>query len=196
MRTKIGMRSLVVGLVLVVAGLPAAPAAQAQPPVGVVHTETTTVGPYEMRVSFSEWPLSTERSLDFLFTPAGGIAGLHGTLQMTGPSGAEFQPNVQSAGPEGRTLVRHPRARDSWGLDIVALPEEGTWRFEFVLAGPEGPGTGTLLVPVGPRPGPPAALSWTVGMAPLVAALSIGGFLWARARRTGTRKDPARWTWS
>ncbi|MGH3916108.1 MAG: hypothetical protein ACRDTC_22275, partial [Pseudonocardiaceae bacterium] len=149
MRAKAGLRPLVLVLVLVVAGLLAAPAAQAQPPVTVVHTETTDVGPYQMRVSFSEWPLSAERSLDFLFTPAGGIADLNGTLQMTGPSGAEFQPNVQSAGPQGRALVRHPRARDSWGLDIVALPEEGTWRFEFVLAGPRGPGTGTLLVPVG-----------------------------------------------
>jgi len=196
MRAKTGMRRLVIGLVVAVAGLLAAPAAQAQPPVGVVHTETTQVGPYEMRVSFSEWPLSAQRSLDFLFTPAGGIGEMHGTLQMTGPSGAEFRPEVQSAGPQGRALVRHPRARESWGLDVVALPEEGTWRFEFALAGPDGPGTGTLLVPVGPRPGPPAALSWTVGMAPLVVALSIGGFWWARGRRAGTGNDPALSTWS
>ncbi|MGH3939165.1 MAG: hypothetical protein ACRDTG_11130 [Pseudonocardiaceae bacterium] len=195
MQARTGIRPLVVGLVLMVIGLLAAPAAQAQPPVEVVHTETTAVGPYELRVSFSEWPLSAQRSLDFLFTPAGGIAGLNGTLLMRGPSGAEFRPDLQTVA-QGRALVRHPRARDFWGLDIVALPEEGTWRFEFALAGPEGPGTGTLLVPVGPRPGPPAALSWTVGMAPLIAAASIGGFWWMRSRRTGSRNDPARWAWS
>lgn len=196
MRARTGTRPLVLGLVVAVAGLLGAPVAQAQPPVTVVHTETTDVGPYEMRVSFSEWPLSAERSLDFLFTPAGGIGELDGTLQLTRPSGEEFRPDLQSAGPQGRALVRHPRARDSWGLDIVALPQEGTWRFEFALTGPRGPGRGTLVVPVGPRPGPPAALSWTVGMAPVVAALAIAGFLWVRGRRAGTGNDPALWTWN
>lgn len=196
MRARTGMRRLVFCTVLALTGLPAAPAAQAQPPVGVVHTETTTVGPYLMRVSFSEWPLSAQRSLDFLFTPAGGIDDLHGTLRLMGPSGTEFRPNIQSDGPQGRALVRHPRARDSWGLDIVALPEEGMWRFEFAVAGPRGPGTGMLPVPVGPRPGPPAALGWAVGLLPLVAVLPLGGVLWARGRRNDTRTDPAMWTWS
>ncbi|MDQ3154371.1 MAG: hypothetical protein M3R63_22510 [Actinomycetota bacterium] len=102
-------------------------------------------------------------------------AGLSSTLRMTVPSGAEFRPDIQSDGPQGRALVRHPRARDSWGLDIVALPEEGRWRFEFAVTGPRWPGTGMLLVPVGPRPGPPAALGWAVGLLPLVAVLPIGG---------------------
>ncbi|HEX2300013.1 MAG TPA: hypothetical protein VHH34_16130 [Pseudonocardiaceae bacterium] len=192
MRARSGIAAVVLALI----GLFAAPAAPAQPPVTVVHTETADVGPYQMRVSFSEWPLRAQRSLDFLFVPEGGIAGLRGTLRMVGPSGTEFRPQLQSAGPEGRTLVRHPRARQAWGLDIVALPEEGVWRFEFALDGPRGPGTGTVTLPVGPRPGPPAAASWAVGLLPVAAAGVAATALWARGRRNGARPGPAAWTWS
>ncbi|MBB5957965.1 hypothetical protein FHS29_004573 [Saccharothrix tamanrassetensis] len=173
------MRALV--LAVLIALLVATPA-EAVPPVEVVHTENVRVGPYAMEVSFSDWPIRAERSLDFVFRPADGIAAHDGRLRIVSPDGT---------GREAR-LARHPRARDMWGLDIRALPDEGRWRLEFAVSGPRGEGRGGLDVAVGPRPGPPALLSWTVGLGPAL----LGGLavlvLWWRGRRT-SRVDV--WTW-
>lgn len=83
-------------------------------------------------------------------------------------------------------------ARDQWGLDIRALPAEGVWRLEFAIDGPKGEGRGALAVPVGPRPDPPAAVSWTVGLGPLIIGAIVAAIAWARRR--GTRTNA--WTWS
>ncbi|MDQ0717840.1 hypothetical protein QFZ55_007292 [Streptomyces luteogriseus] len=53
------------------------------------------------------------------------------------------------------------------------LPDEGTWRFQLAVEGPEGTGRGSLSVPVGPRPGPPIEASWAVGLLPAIVAVPI-----------------------
>ncbi|TWD83963.1 hypothetical protein FB561_5134 [Kribbella amoyensis] len=170
----------------------AVPAAAAPAPVPVVHSEITKVGPYEVRTSFSEWPLRADRSLDFLFAPANGIQGMKGRIRPVSPAGKVFRPQSQSKA-DGTDLARHPRALDDWGFDVVALPTPGTWRFEFTLDGPDGRGTGVLELLVGSRPGPPAALAWSLGLLPLAAVVPIGGYLWFRTRQA-RRRDV--WTWS
>ncbi|CAM3890080.1 hypothetical protein KIPE111705_29925 [Kibdelosporangium persicum] len=175
------MRAFTLALAVMV--LTAAPAYAAPPPVEVVHSENVQVGPYDLRASFSEWPIRAERSLDFTFVPDGGITGHQGTLRLVGPA--------TTGRPE--RLARHPRARTEWGLDVRALPEEGTWQLEFTVDGPKGPGSGVLAVPVGPRPGPPATLSWTLGLGPMIVGGLVLVIVWIRGR--GRRRADT-WTWS
>ncbi|MFC0625820.1 hypothetical protein [Kribbella deserti] len=160
-------------------------------PVDVVHTEITQVGPYKLKTSFSQWPLRAEKSLDFLFEPEGGIQGLKAEVRPISPKGSVLLAQAQST-PDGTKLARHPRALDKWGFDIVALTSPGTWRFEYEIDGPKGRGTGVLEIPVGNRPGPPAALAWSLGLLPLAAVIPLGSLLWLRTR-TGRRREA--WTW-
>lgn len=183
------MRRLIAGLAGLVAALLATVPALAAPPVEVVHAEHVQVGPYDMRVSFSEWPLLADRSLDFTFAPADGISAHKGTLRMVAPSGEVLDGRVTPA-RDAEPLVRHPRSHDVWGIDTFALPEQGMWAFELTVEGPQGPGTGTLGLDVGARPGPPAGLSWAIGVLPLLAALAAVGYGWYRVRPgrlSGTR---------
>ncbi|SCG05901.1 hypothetical protein GA0115260_107846 [Streptomyces sp. MnatMP-M27] len=151
-----------------------APAA-AYAPVGVVHTERVQAGPYTVTVGFSEWPLRAMQSLDFTFVPDGGIAGKDGTLTLDGPG--------LDADDRETPLVRHPRKRDVWGLDVQALPESGTWSFTFDIDGHAGHGRGTLRgVSVLDQPGPPLSISWAVCALPpagMLAYLAVG---WRRNR--------------
>ena len=136
-------------------------------------------GPYPIEVGFSEWPPLAERSLDITFTPAGGIEGKTAALTLVGPEGTDFQ----ESGPLGR----HPRQRERWGLDLIALPLAGTWTMELEVDGPAGPGVGTVgPFEVGPRPGPPAPLAYLIGVLPLlaVAVLIVAG--WRRVRPAQT----------
>jgi hypothetical protein len=178
--------------VIVLAG--ASPALAESGPIDIVHSERIELGDSTMTVSFSQWPLRADRSLDFTFAPAEGIRGRSATLRAIGPSG-------QPAGTLGQIgavddsagwlpLPRHPRDRSVWGLDVVSLPEEGTWRFELAVKGPEGTSTGSLPIEVGPQPGPPYALSWTVAMLPwlvLVPLLVLGWMRTRPIRLRGTR---------
>lgn len=181
LRTTVALgMTVALGTLFTAAASPVASAAP--PPVDVVHTEITQVGPYQLRTSFSEWPLRADRSLDFLFQPDLGIQEVTGRVKPVSPTGAVLQPQAQSTA-EGTKFARHPRALDHWGFDIVALPAAGTWRFEFELDGPRGPGRGVLEIPVGPRPGPPAALAWSIGLIPLAALIPMGSYLWWKTRR-------------
>ncbi|MEU6645826.1 hypothetical protein ABZ863_25200 [Saccharomonospora sp. NPDC046836] len=158
-------------------GSAAPAAAQEYQPVDVVHTERVQAGPYELTVGFSTWPVRAMQSLDFTFSPDGGITGKSGTLTVIGPDGAE-----------GFTapLARHPRQRDTWGLDIQALEKEGSWTFRFDLDGPEGPGTGELRdLVVLEQPGPPMVLSWSISTIPL---LGLGVFLAVALLRDRSRR--------
>ncbi|MDR7276407.1 hypothetical protein [Catenuloplanes atrovinosus] len=178
-RTALVMMSAAVALLSA-----ATPAAAAVPKPERVHSETMTLGGTTMTASFSDWPLRATRSLDFTFEPAGGIEGRRGTLRAVSPGGAVTALGMASrlAGEKEMTLVRHPRDYGVWGLDAVALPEEGMWRFEFTLHGPEGASTGTLALPVGPRPGPPILLSWTAGLLPWIIAGFWLTYRWIRSR--------------
>mgnify|MGYP000147274548 CR=1 FL=1 len=179
-----GARALLLLLVLgAFIAAPAAALAHGGGPIVEVYQETVDVGPYRIEAGFTEWPLRAERSLDIVFHADEGIAGKQGTVTLVAPSG----------GTEETMLVRHPRQREDWGLDVIALPEEGAWTFQFAVDGPLDPGAGTLAVPVGPRPGPPELVGWLPGLT--VAAAMIGAviFGWWRVRPA---RQPEAWAWA
>ncbi|MEV4047073.1 hypothetical protein [Streptomyces sp. NPDC049744] len=168
------MKRVLLGAVaiLVLVLVPAA-SATAYAPVGTVHTEQVQAGPYQVTVGFSEWLLRAMQSLDFTFTPHGGITRKSGTLTIDGPG----------LDDEDRTtpLARHPCKLDVWGLDVQALPKAGRWDFTFILDGHAGPGRGTLRdVAVLEQPGPPLAVSWSIVAIPPVALLVYLGAGWRR----------------
>lgn len=170
------MRRFVVPVVLAaVLALFGAVPAFAYAPVDIVHTEQVRVGPYTLTVGFSTWPIRAMRSLDFTFMPDGGIADKSGSLILQGPGFDD--------GQRGTPLVRHPRKRDTWGLDTLALDTPGTYNFGFVIDGPQGQGRGTLDgVTVLNQPGPPLPLSWAVGSLPFGALLVFLAIAWRRTR--------------
>ncbi|TWF79620.1 hypothetical protein FHX44_115554 [Pseudonocardia hierapolitana] len=167
------------GLLLGLAAPAQAATSQSYAPVEIVHQERLTVGPYELTVGFSEWPVRARQSLDFTFVPASGIEQLSGTLVAVSPTGEEDELR-RPAGVHG--LPRHPRQPDVWGLDVFALDEPGDWTFTFGLDGPQGPATADVIVPVLDQPGPPLGLSWLVSTGPLIVIL---GMLAAAVRRGG-----------
>jgi hypothetical protein len=65
-------------------------------------------------------------------------------------------------------------------LIVAALTTDG---FAFAIDGPQGHGEGTLSgVAVLSQPGPPLAISWTVGSLPAVALIVIIAIAWRRIR--------------
>jgi hypothetical protein len=166
--------------ILLLALLPATAMAHASDP----HHETIQAGPYSVTVGFSEWPVLAERSIDITFEPEGGIADKSATIRITDPQGELYE-----VGPLGR----HPRQRDLWGLDLIALPSSGDWTIELTVDGPLGIGTGTLAeVPVGERPGPPPWPLWLLAILPLVFLIAIGVRGW-RAVRPGRTHEAVGW---
>ncbi len=160
--------------VLAVLALAGAAPAQAYAPVDIVHTEQVQAGPYTLTVGFSTWPIRAMRSLDFTFAPDGGIEDKTGTFAVIGPSGSGAHP---------RKLVRHPRLRQDWGLDVRAIDKPGTYRFAFAIDGPLGHGEGALpAVQVLDQPGPPLALSWSIALLPLLGMVVFLGVAWRRIR--------------
>ncbi|WP_245713883.1 hypothetical protein [Nocardia vaccinii] len=159
-----------VTLVLITTG----PAAAYQP-VNIVHTERVQAGPYDLTVGFTTWPIRAMQSLDFTFLPDGGITGKSGTLKINGPD--------RRATRRVQPLVRHPRKRDSWGLDVKSLNAPGDYSFTFAIDGPQGRGEGTLRgVRVLDQPGPPLPLSWALGLLPLAGLVIFLVVVWRRLR--------------
>lgn len=192
------LAALATGFVLALAAAPAASATPGgPPPLQIVHSETVPLGDSTLTVSFTDWPVRAGRSLDFTFVPEGGIAGRTGVLRAVAPSGQPVKLGIPGllAGEEEMELTRHPRERTAWGLDVVALPEEGTWRLDFTVRGREGTSTATLPVVVSARPGPPPALSWTIGMLPWVTAVAFLAYRWIRTGPT-RRRAAADWNGS
>lgn len=178
-RAAVARAAATAALVTVLVG----PTASAVEPVSVMHRELAQVGPYVVEVGFSEWPIRAERSLDIVFAPEGGIAGKSGTLTLIAPTGAE----------EPVRLVRHPRARAFWGLDIVALPEPGRWSLRFAISGPEGQGVGRLPITLLERPGPPVLVGWLPALA-LTAAMTAA--VWIAWRRVRPATAAETWSWA
>lgn len=176
MLARISLRRLAVLLLAAATlGLVTAGPAAAYQPVNIVHTERVQVGPYGVTVGFTTWPIRAMQSLDFTFLPDGGIAGKSGTLKISGPD--------RRATRRVEPLVRHPRKRDSWGLDVRSLNAPGDYGFTFVIDGPQGHGEGTLQgVRVLDQPGPPLPLSWTVGLLPLAGLVIFLVVVWRRLR--------------
>ena len=118
------------GLLLGFAAPAQAATAQDYAPVEIVHQERLAVGPYELTVGFSTWPVRAQQSLDFTFEPTGGIDRFTGTLVVVSPSGEEDNLR-RPPGLDG--LPRHPRQPDVWGLDVFAVPERGLVQAGSVL---------------------------------------------------------------
>lgn len=163
------LRSLIVILIafltlpIVAHGQEAAPA----------HQERLQAGPYAVDVGFSEWPLRAERSVDITFAPLDGIAGKTATVALIPPSGEEW------ASPLGR----HPRDREIWGLDLIALPESGPWTIGLTIDGLAGTGSGLLEgVTLLERPGPPVAPLWLLGILPLIFLVWLTVRAWRAVR--------------
>ncbi|MGW6504660.1 hypothetical protein [Nonomuraea angiospora] len=175
----------------------AGPAMAAPPlPGEIVHTETVRMSDQSaITVSFTEWPIHALQSLDFAFEPTGGIEGRTGLVTTVSPSGDRqgLKGIVLQRRGDSIVLPRHPRARQVWGLDVVSLPEEGTWRFEFAVEGPGGTSTGVLPIQAIEQPGPPLALSWTVALTPWAPVALLVAHGWRRSR--GLRRSTAP-TWS
>ena len=94
------------------------------------------------------------------------IEGKSATIRITDPYGDWYEVGA---------LGRHPRQRELWGLDLIALPSTGDWSIELTVDGPEGSGTGALTgIPVGERPGPPPAPMWLIAALPLIFLLWLG----------------------
>ncbi|MEU6408333.1 hypothetical protein [Microbispora sp. NPDC046933] len=157
----------VIGLLLVTT-----PTAQAEEPIKVVHTEQVQAGPYRLTVGFSRWPLKAMQSLDYTFTPDGGIRGRSGTLAVIAPDGSRYEVE----------LARHPRQREVWGLDVQSLDEPGEWTFRFIIDGAQGQGTGELRLTMLEQPGPPLAISWAIGSGPLIGLIALIVVGWRRVR--------------
>ncbi|MEV0827238.1 hypothetical protein [Nonomuraea rubra] len=180
------MRRVLTALAAVLAVLTAAGPAAAAPLQGeIVHTETVSMSDGSpITVGFTEWPVRALQSLDFTFEPAGGIDGRTGLVTTVSPSGDRkgLKGIVLQRRGDAIVLPRHPRAERVWGLDVVSLPEEGTWRFEFAVERAGATSTGVLPVQAIEQPGPPLGLSWTIALLPWVpvAVLVAGG--WARTR--------------
>ncbi|WP_329083870.1 MULTISPECIES: hypothetical protein [unclassified Streptosporangium] len=172
----------------------AAPASAAPPLDGeIAHTETVRMGGSSLTVSFTQWPVRALRSLDFAFEPEGGIEGRVGLLRTISPSGDPrgLKGIVLERRGDSIVLPRHPRARQVWGLDVVSLQEEGTWRFEFTVEDSGGALTGVLPIEVTSPPGPPLALSWTIALAPWLPVALLLAYGWRRSRPIRRGAGPA-----
>ncbi|TDD22715.1 hypothetical protein [Nonomuraea diastatica] len=162
----------------------------------IVHMETVRMSDRStITVSFTEWPIRALQSLDFTFEPAGGIEGRTGLVTTVSPTGNRrgLAGIVLQRRGDSIVLPRHPRARQVWGLDVVSLPEEGTWRFEIAVEGPDGTSTGVLPLPAIEQPGPPMPLSWTVALAPWAPVTLLLAGSWLRTRRIRRSVTP---TWN
>lgn len=172
---------------LVVLGLGPWHAPSAAAHEGTPYQETIMVGPYSVDVWVSSWPVAAERSVDFTFTPIGGIADKSGTIEFTQPDGESYF--------GAQPLPRHPRNRAVWGIDLIALPAPGDWSIQLTIDGPAGPGVGTFgPFTLLPQPGPPPLFSWALGVLPPVLLLATLFVLaWRSLARSRRRLA---WSWS
>ncbi|MEV4756405.1 hypothetical protein AB0J86_15000 [Micromonospora sp. NPDC049559] len=170
------LRLLVTALVATLLALTTVTPAVAYAPVGIVHTEQVQAGPYAVTVGFSTWPMRAMRSLDITFMPSGGTAGKSGIVGVGVPGMRGGQQLVSR-------LARHPRKRDTWGLDTKAFDKSGSYSFRFVIDGPQGRGEGVLRdLTVLDQPGPPLPLSWTLACLPLLGLVALVAVAWRRTR--------------
>lgn len=161
----------------------------AQNPITLAHTEEVQVGPYNVTVGFSRWPVQADRSFDLIFDVEGRIQDKEGTVTLVAPTLRDTDDFFNYPFP----LSRFARDRNVWGFDVIAFPEEGQWQYQFVIDGPQGQGTGSLDVVFLERP-PflPSIVNWSLGFLPLIALILLITVSWLRVR-PGKRADT--WMW-
>jgi hypothetical protein len=164
--------------------------AQASP--SVAHEEILEVGPYQVTIGFSRWPVQAERSLDVVFSVKGGIEDKYGTLTLVTAEPQTF--NRQRRSHEAWPLARHPSQRDSWGLDVFAFPTKGQWELQFVIDGPEGQGEGSLAVVLLEKPAfLPRLIAFLIAFLPFMFLLTVIVIAW---RRDQPNLQADTWSWS
>ncbi|MGL4338922.1 MAG: hypothetical protein ACRCSP_00650 [Rhodoglobus sp.] len=152
--------------------------AHAADPVKIVHEEKVQAGPYELTLGFSRWPLAEGVSFDLIIDPAEGITGKSGTLSMITPSG---RPSEYDSVP----LARHPRQRESWGLDVVSFEDSGVggrWSLQLMITGADGDANARVVLPFDPLPGPSQKLSWALATVPSLLIIIAIAIAWIRMR--------------
>ncbi len=156
----------------------------------LAHTEQVNVGPYNVTIGFSRWPVQAERSFDLIFDVEGGIQDKEGTVTLMAPTLKDTDDYFNYPFP----LSRFARDRTVWGFDVIAFPEQGQWQYQFVIDGPQGQGTGSLDVVFLERPAfLPGLVNWSLGFIPFIALIVLITVSWLRVR-PGKRADT--WTWS
>lgn len=170
------MKRFLGGIVVIAALLTSSLALAAE----VVHTQTVQIGPHRVLFEFTDYPIRAERSLDIIFAPSTGIQGLTGKLRVIRPDGTVDR--------QRRLLPRFPRDRTRWGLDSIALDQEGRWTLEVTI------GSDTVAIPleVGPRPdGPPNALIVALSLIPIGSVLVLIARAWMRVKPLRSREAKA-----
>ena len=164
--------------------------ALAQHPVTLAHTEKVQVGPYNVTVGFSRWPVQADRSFDLIFDVEGGIEGKEGTVTLVAPTLRDTDDFFNYP----FSLSRFARDRNVWGFDVIAFPEQGQWQYKFVIDGSQGRGEGSLDVVFLERP-PflPSIVNWSLGFIPFIALIVLIIVSWLRVQ-PGKRADT--WAWS
>ncbi len=161
-----------------------------QNPITLEHTEKVQVGPYIVTVGFSRWPVQADRSFDLTFDVEGGIEGKQGTVTLVAPTLRDHDDYFNYPFP----LSRFARDRTVWGFDVISFPEQGQWKYQFSINGPQGRGTGSLDVVFLERP-PflPSLVNWSLGFIPFIALIILMIISWLRVR-PGKRAET--WTWN
>lgn len=164
----------------------------AQPSIEIVHTEKIQASPYQIEVGFSRWPVQAGRSLDIIFSVDDGIEDKTGTLTLITQTSQKL--NRQKETNQPFPLERHPRMRETWGLDVFAFPSAGQWTFNLAIDGAQGHGEGSLaVVLLEPPTFLPRPLTWAIALLPLIALFVIIVIAW---RRDKPNRRPDTWSWS
>lgn len=164
----------------------------AQPSIEIVHTEKLQAGPYQIEVGFSRWPIQAGRSLDIVFSVEGSIEDKTGTLTLVTANPQTL--NRQKKTNQPFALERHPRMRESWGLDVFAFPSAGQWTFDIAIDGAQGHGKGSLaVVLLEPPTFLPRPITWLIALLPLITLLVIIVIAWQRDK---PQRQPDTWSWS
>lgn len=175
--TTRGFRRLCL-LLLVVTCLCVPGGAQAHTGHGAVAaTEQVQVGPYQVQVEFSEWPVTAERAVQIILIPEDGIEGFIGGIRFTPEGHSEH----------GADAYPYPAIPDALTINHPGLPYDGVWQLEVVLNGPKGVGSGRLQpMTVGPAPSFPKWLGWLMAATPMLVYFGYLGWADHRFRRART----------
>ncbi len=138
------------------------------------HVERVKVGPYDLTIHYTVWPVRAMTNQRFVIEVEGGIAGKSGRWRWLPKPGGE------AAATGYRSLRTYPGINNAWVVDIAGMVDPGEWRWLFEINGPLGRSIGwSEWYPVGEPPGFPIWLGWVLGLFPLY------GLIWFGLREAG-----------